>query len=72
MMDGRARITPVDVAWFGVAILFLMFLVGPTYELLNANVSALGTGDAYLLRMIFPAALIGIFVLVMATAVGGE
>lgn len=69
-MDGRGRLTPVDVAHFGVGIFMLGLLIGPAYALMNANVAALGTGDAYLLRMVFPAALLGVMVLIMATAVG--
>lgn len=71
-MDDRARLTPVDVAWIGVAVFILMLLAPPIYGLMNANVGSLGTGDAYLLRMIIPGALIAILVVIYATAVKGQ
>lgn len=71
-MSDRGRLTPVDVAWIGVAIFLLGLLLVPAYELMNANVGALGTGDAYLLRMVFPAALLGAFAYLFATSVEGR
>lgn len=71
-MDGRGRLTPVDVANFGVALFVFGLLIVPIYSLLNANVGALGTGDAYLFRMIVPGAILALFVVIMATAVQGQ
>lgn len=70
-MHDRGRLTPVDVAYIGVAVFVLGLLIGPIYTLLNLNIGALGTGDAYLFRMVIPGALIGVLVLIMATAVEG-
>lgn len=70
-MDDRARLTPVDVAYYGIAIFVFGLLAVPIYTLLNANAGSLGVGDAYLLRMVIPGALLAVLVLIMATAVGG-
>lgn len=71
-MDDRARLTPVDVAHYGVAVFILGILIVPIYMLLNSNTGALGMGDAYMVRMVVPAALLTIFVTIMATAVEGR
>lgn len=71
-MDERARLTPVDIAYVGVGVFVLGLLIPSAYELMNANIASLGTGDAYLFRMVFPAALLGVMVMIFATAVGGE
>lgn len=69
-MDERARLTPVDIAYVGVAVFIFLMLVPSIYELFNLNVASLGQGDAYLLRMIIPGAILAVLAYVMATAVG--
>lgn len=71
-MDSRGRLTPVDVAYIGVGVFVLGLLIVPIYTLLNQNIASLGTGDAYLFRMIIPGAIIAVFVTIMATAVQGR
>jgi len=70
--DDRGRLTPVDVFAVGVGLFLLGILVVPIYTLLNANAGALGTGDAYLLRMVAPAAVIGAFVFIFQIAIQGR
>lgn len=72
MTIDRARLTPVDIGRIGLAVIILGLLIGPIYTVMNANVGSLGVGDAYLARAVIPAALLGVFVLIMATAVGGR
>lgn len=72
LCDDRARLTPVDVFAVGVGLFLLGILVVPIYTLLNQNVSVLGTGDAYLLRMVAPAAVIGAFVFIFQVAIQGR
>jgi hypothetical protein len=72
MTGDRARLTPVDVAWVGVAVFMFGTLVVPIYGLYNENVGALGTGDAALLRAIIPATLIAVAVVIMATSAAGQ
>lgn len=71
-MNDRARLTPVDIAYVGVAVFVFGLLIGPIYTLLNLNIGALGAGDVYLFRMVIPAALIGVLVMIMATSVSGD
>lgn len=72
MMGERARLTPVDVGWIGVGVFIFGLLIGPIYEALNGNAAALGTGDAYLFRMVIPGAILAVFVVVMATSIEGQ
>jgi hypothetical protein len=71
-MDARGRLTPVDVAYLGVALFFLGILAEPIYMLLAQNIDALGTGDVYMVRMIIPGAIVGLFVTMFAIAIQGR
>lgn len=71
-MDERARLTPVDVAWIGVALFMLGILIVPIYTLLNANAGSLGMGDASMARMVVPGAIVTVFVYIMATSIQGQ
>jgi len=71
-MDDRARLTPVDVAFLGVAVFMLGILIDPIYTLLNANLGSLGTGDAYMVRLIIPGALVAVFVTIYQIAIQGQ
>jgi len=51
-IDGRARITPVDVVFIAVGLAVLTFLSGPLYSALDQ--SSLSTGTELLFRMIPP------------------
>lgn len=70
-MDSRARLTPVDVAWISVGVFILGILVPPIYNMMNANAAALDVGDAYMLRMVIPGAIIAAFVAIMAISAEG-
>lgn len=67
----RARLTPVDVVFFGVVIFILGHLAGPVYQILSENSADLGTGTAYMFYMIFPAMILTVLSLVYLTAVSG-
>jgi len=67
----RARLTPVDVVFFGVVIFILGHLAGPVYQILAENSADLGTGTTYLFQMIFPAMILTVLSLVFLTAVSG-
>jgi len=70
-MSARARLTPVDVVFFGVAIFVLTLLAEPMYTTMHNRAGALGTGEAYIFQLIFPAAIGTVFVLLIATAASG-
>ena len=69
--DDRARLTPVDVVYFGVGFLILAFMAKPIYTVLNSNASELSAGAAYLYQMIFPAMIITLHTVVYLTGASG-
>lgn len=71
MMDLRARLTPVDVVFFGVALMLLAFFADPIYTVMRDNASSLGPGEAYLFQMIFPALVVTIMSVVYLTGASG-
>jgi len=70
-MDDRARLTPVDVVYFGVAVFILGHFAGPIYTVLGDSAGSLGPGEAFLFQMIFPALLLTIISVVYLTAATG-
>lgn len=72
LSDTRARLTPVDVVYYGVALLILAFFAGPMYTVMNDNAGQLGTGTAYLYQLVFPGLVATlIFVVYLTGASGG-
>ena len=71
LFDDRARLTPVDIVYYGVAVLLLGFLAQPMYQVLNDNAGELGTGEAYLFQLVFPALVVTIMVVVYLTGASG-
>jgi ABC-type transport system involved in cytochrome c biogenesis permease subunit len=71
MMDVRARLTPVDVVFYGVALLLLSFMAEPIYTTLRDNADRLGTGEAYLFQLIFPAMILTLISVVYLTGASG-
>lgn len=69
--DERGRLTPVDVIFYGVALLLMGFLAAPIYSTLNANASSMGTGVGYLFQLVFPALVITILYRVYTTGASG-
>lgn len=71
MMDYRARLTPVDVVYYGVALFLLAILAEPMYIVLTDNAHRLGTGEGYLFQLIFPALLLTLASVVYLTGASG-
>ncbi|WP_423745095.1 hypothetical protein V5735_03455 (plasmid) [Haladaptatus sp. SPP-AMP-3] len=69
--DVRGRLTPVDVVYYGVAVLLLGFLAKPMYLVMNDNGGELGTGTAYLFQLVFPAMVVTVLVVVYVTGASG-
>ncbi|WP_049970762.1 hypothetical protein [Haladaptatus cibarius] len=69
--DTRGRLTPVDVVYYGVAVLLLGFLAEPMYTVMNDNAGELGTGTAYLFQLAFPAMVVTVLTVVYLTGVSG-
>lgn len=69
--DDRARLTPVDVVYYGVALMLLGFLARPMYRVMNDNAGAVGTGTAYIFQMVYPALLVTLLVVVYTTGASG-
>lgn len=67
----RARLTPVDVVFYGVALLLLAFMAEPMYSTLRDNAGHLGTGEAYLFQMIYPATILTLMSVIWLTAASG-
>ncbi|WP_147435662.1 hypothetical protein [Halobellus sp. Atlit-38R] len=67
----RARLTPVDVVFFGVVIFILGHLAGPVYQILGEHSTDLGTAETYLFSMIFPAMILTVLSMIYLTAVSG-
>lgn len=71
MRTERARLTPVDIVYYGVAVLLLGLLASPMYTVLNDNAGELGTGEALLFQMMFPAMLLTVMGIVYLTGATG-
>ena len=69
--DERARLTPVDVIYYGVALLLLGFLAAPMYTVMNDNAGELGTGTAYIFQLAFPSMVVTIMFVVYLTGASG-
>lgn len=69
--DDRARLTPVDIVYYGVALLLLGFLAEPMYLVLNDQAGELGTGSGLLFQMIFPSLVVTLMFVVFLTGVSG-
>jgi len=69
----RARLTPVDVVFYGVALALLAFFAEPIYTVMRDSASAghLQTGEAYLFQIIFPALIVTIIIVTYLTAASG-
>lgn len=67
----RARLTPVDVVFYGVAIFLLAVFAKPIYTVMNDNAGYLGTGEGYLFQLIFPAVILTVMSVIWLTAVSG-
>ncbi len=69
--DNRGRLTPVDIVYYGVAVLLLGFLAEPMYTVLNDNAGSLDTGTAYLFQLVFPALVVSVLTVVYLTGASG-
>lgn len=70
-LGSRGRLTPVDVVYYGTALLLLSFLAAPMYQVMNDNASSLGAGSGYLFQLVFPAMVITIVSVVYLTGASG-
>lgn len=70
-MDQRARLTPIDVVIYGVVGLLLAIFGPMIYTVLRDSAGSLGTGEAYLFQMVFPAMIVTLMFVVYLTAVSG-
>jgi hypothetical protein len=67
----RARLTPVDAVFIGVAIFILGNLAQPVYTVLANNVGEMSTGAAYVWQLVFPGMIMTILVVIYVTGVSG-
>lgn len=67
----RARLTPVDVIYYGAALFILALMIGPMYKVLNASAGELSMGSGLLFQMVLPAALVTIISVVYLTGASG-
>lgn len=67
----RARLTPVDVVYYGVAVFLLGILAGPIYTVLDDSSGSLGTAEAYLFQLVFPAMVLTVLTVVYVTGASG-
>jgi hypothetical protein len=70
-MNTRARLTPVDVVFIGVAIFVLGNLAPAVYTVLSNNSGELSTGAAYLFQLVFPGLIMTILIVTYVTGVSG-
>lgn len=70
-MDVRARLTPIDVVFLGIAIFILGNLAPPVYTVLADNAGEMSTGAAYVWQLIFPGLIVTILVVTYVTGVSG-
>lgn len=71
LRDDRARLTPVDIVYYGVALFLLSIFARPIYQVLNDNAGELGTGEALVFQMVFPALVVTLLFVVFLTAASG-
>ena len=71
LLDDRARLTPIDIVYYGVGLFLLGVFAKPIYMVLNGNAGELGTGAGLLFQMIFPSMVVTLMVVVFVTAVSG-
>lgn len=72
LLGERARLTIVDVVFIAVALAAVGFLIGPMYAAMNANISELDTGTAYLMRMVPAGLVLTLLVIAYTSAIGRE
>jgi len=69
--DQRARLTPVDIVFYGVALFLLGVMAEPMYTVLTDNAGELGTGAGYVFQLVFPGLVMTIMIVVYLTGVTG-
>lgn len=67
----RARLTPVDIVYYGVVLTTLAIMAEPIYNALTNNAASLGTSEAYVFQLVFPAAIVTVLTMIYYTAVSG-
>lgn len=67
----RARLTPVDVVFYAVALFLLAIMVQPVYTLLAAKAGDLSKGVGLLMQIVFPLLILSIFTVIYATSASG-
>jgi len=67
----RARLTPVDAVFIGVAIFILGNLAGPVYTVFANNTGSMSTGTAYVWQLIFPGLIATVLIVTYVTGVSG-
>lgn len=68
--DDRARLTPVDIVFFGVAAFLLALMSNPVYQVLYD--STMGTGSSYLFQLMWPAMIVTVLTMIIITAASGR
>lgn len=67
----RARLTPIDVVFYGAAIFVLAALAAPMYTILQANAGELGPAAGLLFQMPFPGLVMTILIVIYLTGAAG-
>jgi len=67
----RARLTPIDAIFIGVAIFVLGNLAPAVYTVFSNNAGSMSTGTAYVWQLIFPGLIVTILVVTYVTGVSG-
>ena len=70
-MDVRARLTPVDVIYIGIALFILGNLAPAVYTTFSNNAGEMSTGAVYVWQLIFPGMIMTIIIVTYVTGVSG-
>lgn len=70
-MDVRARLTPIDVIFIGLAVFILGNLAPVVYTVFADHADEMSTGAAYVWQLIFPGMIVTILVVIYVTGVSG-
>lgn len=69
--DRRGRLTLIDVIWLGVSLFLIGVMAGPIFTVVDNHAAILGTGPAYMFRIVVPGLIVTLMVVLWVTAIGG-
>lgn len=69
--DRRARLTLIDVIFMGVSLFVIGIVAGPVFEILDDQAGVIGTGPAFMFRIVVPGLIVTLMVVIWRTSLGG-